>query len=116
VERVERCGLVNVQKRIIAVEQHAGHVVAALAVGVIDHADCAVTAVGIVPDIAVDLIAVGPVALDRDKGKALRLDKPLGEPRPPGVILGGSMRRFAQEHIAGIPDPLEQGRQVVGGI
>ena len=65
-------------------------------------------------DVAVDAVAVGPVALHGDEGKALLRDQSPADPRSPVVVLGRPVRGFAQEHKTCVADPVEQRVQIVG--
>ena len=48
------------------------------------------------------------------KEKPFSRDQPPADPGPPGVVLGGAVRRLAQQDVAGVADPLQQRVQVVG--
>jgi hypothetical protein len=65
-------------------------------------------------DVAVDAIAVGPVPLDGNEAEALLLDQATADPCSPEVILVRPVRRLAEQDVAGIADPLEEGVQVLG--
>jgi hypothetical protein len=58
-------------------------------------------------DVAVDAVAVGPVALDGEKGKALFADEALAQSGPPAVVLRGAVGGLAQEDVAGVADGVQ---------
>lgn len=84
------------------------------ALEVVQHIAGAVAGVGVALQVAVDPIAVGPVALHRDEGEALLLDQPLAQHGMPGVILIGAVRGLAQEDVTGARKAVQQ-RVEVGG-
>src|SRR5690242_17556277 len=73
-----------------------------------------VAGVGVALDIAIDAIAVGPIALHREEGEAFLFDQSLAKSGPPGVILMRAVRSLAQQDIAGVSDVIQQ-RIEIGG-
>ncbi len=57
---------------------------------------------------AVHAIAVGPVALDCDEGKAALFHESTRDGRAPAIELGGAVRRFAEKDVTGVADPVEE--------
>ena len=68
----------------------------------------ALRGVGEAPDVAVYLVAVRPVAFDRDKGECLLADQALAYAGAPGVVLGGAVRGLPEEHAPGVTDALQE--------
>jgi hypothetical protein len=54
--------------------------------------------------VAIDLIAVRPIAFDGNETEAALLDELFGDLGAPRIELGCAMRSFAQQHEAGITD------------
>src|SRR5437870_1705609 len=63
--------------------------------------------VGELLDVAVDPVAIGPIALDRDEREPLLLDEPAAEGGAPGVVLVGAVRRLAQQDVTRVADALQ---------
>jgi hypothetical protein len=66
--------------------------------------------------VAIHTVAVGPVALYGDEREALLADQALADARAPLVVLGGTVRRLAQQHVARVADALQQRVEVGGAV
>ena len=63
---------------------------------------------GEVADIAVDPRRIGPIGLDRDDIEAVIDDQPLRDRGARPVEFRGAVRRLAEQHHAGIAEPIEE--------
>ncbi len=64
--------------------------------------------VGRVLDVAVDAVAIGPIALDGDEREAFLLDQPAAQRGTPDVILVRTVRCLAEKDTAGFTDAVQQ--------